>query len=307
MKTKTIKYLSLFSGLGGFEAGIDKANINWKCIGFSDIYQPSVKIYKKNFPDHKELGDLTKIDCNKLEDFDVLVAGFSCQPYSVAGKRNGLNDERGQLIYNVFNIIKEKQPKVVLLENVKGLVSHEGGQTLERIVSDIEALGYDVNYEVLNTVNFGIPHNRTRIFFVAFRKDLHVENFQYPEPTTKKKLSFYDLLEEDPSDEVYLSMKEIGRMKGFGTTNGFGGYLSKKKIYNCITSSYKRDNGNSMKFYRNGRISALSPIECERLQGFDDDWTKVEGVKTQDRYRGLGNAVTVDVIKELVKQINKHL
>ena len=169
---KTLNFLSLFSGIAGFEKGIEEARVNWNCIGFSDIYKPSVKIYKKNYPGHKELGDLTTIlPKKKLEgvNVDILLAGFCCQPYSVAGKREGLNDDRGQLIYRVFDIVKAKKPSVIFLENVKGLVSQEDGSTLDRIVREIDELGYDVNYEVLNTVNYGLPHNGHFIHFGVFK------------------------------------------------------------------------------------------------------------------------------------------
>ncbi len=308
---KTFNYVSLFSGIGGFEKGIENSGVNWNCVGYSEINHASLEIYKKHFPEHKSLGNVKNLNAQYLKNLEVdcVVGGFPCQSWSQAGKRKGFGDDRGMLFYNVLDVIEASKPKVVFLENVENLVRHNYGRSLQRIVRMISDLGYDVNWEVLNTADFGIPHRRTRVFFVAFRKDLKVSNFEFPLMIeSKKEFSFYDFLEELPPEYVYLNKEESLKMKGWGTQNGHGGYISDNRIYNCITASYKKDHGNSMKFLRsNGKLSCLSPIEAERLQGFPDNWTEINGVSFEDRYKSLGNAVSVPVIKEIVLKIEDSI
>ena len=190
-----MKYLSLFSGIGGFELGITKAYENLSnpsreqqgggplnstnneckqlapqqptCIGFSEIDKYAISIYKKHFPNHKNYGDITKIEASSLPDFDLLVGGFPCQAFSIAGKRRGFKDTRGTLFFEIARIIKEKQPRLLLLENVKGLLSHDKGQTFFTIISTLDELGYDVEWQVLNSKNHGVPQNRERVFIIG--------------------------------------------------------------------------------------------------------------------------------------------
>ena len=135
---KKIKYLSVFSGIAGFELGIGDLA---ECIGFSEIDKYAIQIYNKNFPKHKAYGDITKLSWEELPDFDLLVGGFPCQSFSIAGKRKGFEDTRGTLFFDVARIIKEKQPKAVFLENVKGLTNHEGGKTLKIILKTLKKKG----------------------------------------------------------------------------------------------------------------------------------------------------------------------
>lgn len=137
------------------------------CIGFSEIDKYATKIYQKHFPEHKNYGDITKINPKELPDFDLFVGGFPCQAFSIAGKRMGFEDTRGTLIYDVFRIIKEKHPRIVLLENVKGLLSHDSGRTFKTIISALAELGYAVEWQVLNAKNFGVPQNRERVFIIG--------------------------------------------------------------------------------------------------------------------------------------------
>lgn len=301
----TYKYISLFSGIGGFELGINKAKIGWECVGHSEINKEANQIYSKHFPNCPNFGDITKIDPDKIPDIDALVGGFPCQSYSMAGARRGLEDPRGKLFWDIIKIIKKKQPKVIFLENVKGLESHNKGHSLWLIKQTLREQSYKVYSQVLNSKDFGVAHNRTRIYIIAFRDDIEVQDYVYPEGITSSTLDFRDFLELNPDPLVYLSDKDVRKLQGFGTPNGFAGRISNSKIYNCITASYGKTNGNSMKFFRNGRLSALSPIECERLQSFPDDWTK--GIKVKSRYRVIGNSVTSNVIEALAIKINDCL
>ncbi len=195
-----MKYLSLFSGIRGFELGIQKAyeenmgnrritkaselaihehlpspdtsdgngwRTNPTCIGYSEIDKYAVQIYQKHFPTHKNYGDCTKIIASELPDFDLLVGGFPCQAFSIAGKRKGFDDTRGTLFFDIARILKEKHPRNFILENVKGLLSHDNGRTFKTIIATLVELGYCVEWQVLNAKNFGVPQNRERVFIVG--------------------------------------------------------------------------------------------------------------------------------------------
>jgi len=220
-----MKYLSLFSGIGGFELGIKQAyeinrntNVQKKrerektsegelqkngkrlhpipsertlssedrnnelpnrsidegqptCIGFSEIDKYAVQTYQKHF-NHKNYGDITKINEKELPDFDLLVGGVPCQSWSIAGKRGGFDDERGNMWFQCTKILRAKQPKLFLFENVKGLLSHDGGKSMERICEELCECGYAIDFEVLNSKNFGVPQNRERVLIIGMRLDL---------------------------------------------------------------------------------------------------------------------------------------
>ena len=174
-----MRYLSLFSGLGGFELGIQQAyedkckNVPKRsmgnvpiCVGYSEIDRYAIQIYERHFQ-HKNYGDITTINASELPDFDLLVGGFPCQSFSIAGKRRGFEDTRGTLFFDICRIAESKKPVLMLLENVKGLISHDGGKTLEIILASLQELGYYVNYEIRNSKDYGVPQNRERIFFLC--------------------------------------------------------------------------------------------------------------------------------------------
>jgi DNA (cytosine-5)-methyltransferase 1 len=193
-----MKYFDAFSGYGGFSLGIKRAyeklcsqnkeqsemspfgdserqcseqsddgSKGLTCIGYSEINKYAIETYSKHFPDHKNYGDITKIHPQDIPDFDLLVGGFPCQAFSIAGKRAGFEDTRGTLIFDVLRILKEKHPRLVLLENVKGLLSHDGGRTFKTIITSLAELGYAVEWQVLNAKNFGVPQNRERVFIIG--------------------------------------------------------------------------------------------------------------------------------------------
>lgn len=216
-----MKYFSLFSGIGGFELGIEQAYDNhrtrkpttkrrnndrtlplsyirngngWRtgasCVGYSEIEKSAITIYQKNFPEQKNYGDIRKINPKKLPDFDLLVGGFPCQAFSIAGKRLGFKDTRGTLFFEIARIIKQKQPRFLLLENVKGLLSHNHGKTFAVILSTLHELGYDVEWQVLNSKNFGVPQNRERVFIIGrSRKERRQKIFPLAETNQETNLS----------------------------------------------------------------------------------------------------------------------
>jgi DNA (cytosine-5)-methyltransferase 1 len=190
-----MKYLSLFSGIGGFELGIQQAyelskmGIESKdstdsaskssqhgerplCIGYSEIDKYAIQIYQKHFPSHKNNGDITKIKAEELPDFDLVCGGVPCQSWSIAGKRGGFEDPRGNMWFECFKVLRAKRPKYFIFENVKGLLSHDGGRSMERICEGLCESGYALDFEVLNSKNFGVPQNRERVYIVGIRLDL---------------------------------------------------------------------------------------------------------------------------------------
>ena len=221
-------------------------------------------------------GDITEIVASSLPDFDLLVGGFPCQAFSIAGKRAGFDDTRGTLFFDLARIIKEKQPSMVLLENVKGLLSHEGGDTFRTIISTLDELGYDVEWQILNSKDFGVPQNRERVFIIG-----HLGGFGgrqiFP-------IGIHDKVpaKEDKGDESEA-----------------------EHIFSTIATNTKRKESNYIKrlygLTVDEKIRRLTPTECERLQGFPDGWT--EGLSDTQRYKTLGNAVTVNVIKAVWRQV----
>ena len=166
-----MKYLSLFSGIGGFELGIQNSNIEMECIGFSEIDKYAKSVYIRHFPQHKDLGDATKIRTEDLPDFDLLVGGFPCQAFSVAGKRRGFGDTRGTLFFEIARILKDKRPRYFLLENVRGLLSHNKGETFQTILEVLSDLGYVVQWTLLNSADFQVPQRRERVFIEGYIRE----------------------------------------------------------------------------------------------------------------------------------------
>lgn len=176
-----MKYLSLFSGIGGFELGIQNSKYKDKlqCIGYSEVDKYAESIYKKHFPTrmaegrklHKALGDITKVRTSDLPDFELLVGGSPCQSFSIAGKRGGFDDTRGTLFFEFARILRDKRPRYFLFENVKNLLSHDNGKTFKTILEVFASLGYDVEWEILNSKNFGVPQNRERIFIKGYLRE----------------------------------------------------------------------------------------------------------------------------------------
>lgn len=193
MAKETIKFIDLFAGIGGIRLGLElslkKAGYSPECVFTSEIKKHAITVLKQNYPNDKITGDITKVAANNIPDFDILCGGFPCQAFSAAGNRDGFADTRGTLFFDVERIIIEKKPKGFILENVEGLVNHDGGNTLEVILSNLNAADYWVSYRVLNSVDFGVPQERKRIYIIGIRKDLFdrpisLANF----PKSQKKL-----------------------------------------------------------------------------------------------------------------------
>lgn len=302
-----MKYLSLFSGIGGFELGIGNTG---ECIGYSEIDKYAIQIYNKHFPTHHNYGDATKINEKELPDFDLLVGGFPCQAFSIAGKRGGFDDTRGTLFFDIARILKEKQPRNFILENVKGLLSHDSGRTFKVIIATLAEMGYCVEWQVLNAKNFGVPQNRERVFIVGhlggkprrevfpIRENNH-EDIILPTITTRITAD---------SNGSYISKRPAHKIKVVGTLDE-GTWAKRnesiRRVYSedGIAPTIPTGTGGGVmpKISKEERIHRLTPLECERLMGYPDGWT--EGVSDTQRYKTLGNGIVSNVVAEVIKRL----
>ncbi len=308
-------FIDLFAGIGGFRIALQ--NLGGKCVFSSEIDKYSQQAYAANF-NHAPAGDITLIPANHIPDHDILTAGFPCQAFSIAGRRQGFEDSRGTLFFHIARIIKEKQPKAIFLENVKGLVSHNKGTTL-KVILDI--LRNDLNYfvptpKIINAKDFGVPQNRERIFIIGFRKDLKVNHFDYPEPLNYTP-RFIDVKEENQvSVKYYLSQqycntliahKERHKNKG----NGFGyEVIPDDGIANAIVIGGMGKERNLVVDKRltdftpvtrikgevnHQYIRRMTPREWARLQGFPDSFKII--VSDVHAYKQFGNSVAIPAIQ----------
>ena len=165
-----IKYFSMFSGIGGFEYGMEQSDYEFECVGYSEIDKYARSIYERHYPNHINYGDATRINTEDLPSFEFLVGGFPCQAFSIAGKRKGFDEARGTLFFEIARVLRDKKPSCFLLENVKGLLSHDRGRTVQTIFRVCDELGYDVSWAVYNSKDYGVPQNRERIFIKGYSR-----------------------------------------------------------------------------------------------------------------------------------------
>ncbi len=206
-----LKIFEAFAGYGGASFALKKAGINFECVGYSEIDKYAIECYWKNHKG-KYLGDITKIDPNKLPDFDLFTGGFPCQSFSIAGKGNGELDARGTLFYEIIRICEVKKPKYIVLENVKGLTCKNHKATFEKILNELKRIGYNVRWRILNTKNYGVPQNRERVFFYCYRQD-YPEGFDFEFPEEEElKIFLKDILEEGVDEKYYLNEEQTKRL-----------------------------------------------------------------------------------------------
>ncbi len=325
--------IDLFAGIGGIRKGFDNAfGDNIRTVFVSEWDEYAQKTYRLNYHDDFEIaGDITKIDEKSIPEFDICLAGFPCQAFSLAGKRMGFDDDykgmcRGTLFQDVVRICEYRQPKVIFCENVKGLTIHDGGRTFKVIKRAFEQIGYKVYDKVLNSKDFGVPQNRERIYIVAFRNDIDSSKFTFPEGTDSHTC-IKDIMEENEvSVKYYLSdvyMETLRRHKerhkskgnGFGyeirdvegqagaiVCGGMGrerNLIIDKRLTNYTPVTHIKGEVN-----REG-IRKMTPREWARLQGFPDDF-KLELADTH-LYKQFGNSVTVNVIEVIAREIRRVL
>lgn len=291
-----MRVLSLFCGCGGLDQGF--VNAGYNIVWANDFDKYAVETYRANFGNHVVLGDINEVDIEELPDFDVLIGGFPCQPFSMMGEKRGFEDARGTLFFRIAEIIKHRidinqKPRVVILENVRSLKTHNKGQTFKTILSILERdLGYKVFHDILNTVDYGIPQTRNRTYIVCFANEQ--ADFVFPQKQ-RLELTMQDLLEHGVDNKYFLSDRILPTILSDGT----GGYKAKSEIDLsiarplCATMAKMHRACQDNYVTQNGRVRRLTPRECARLQGFDDNF--IIPVSDSQAYKQFGNAVTVNV------------
>lgn len=301
-----MKFFDLFAGIGGFRVGLEAHG--HECIGSCEIDKYARKIYAKNFGHEPRFKDVREIETKDLPEFDILCAGFPCQSFSIVGNRKGFEDKRGNLFFEIVRLAKEKRPPILLLENVQGLLSHEKGETFRVIVQTLDELGYDVEWQLLNSRYF-VPQSRARLYIIGhLRRSSGGEILPLGEVSKRNDKSRKELYAEDECSSTLTATY----WKGYG--GGRPMVKEDKKVQmnyrSNVNSNMKervqdRDetwtltgNSNDFTITDNHRVRKLTPIECERLQGFKDNWTK--GISDTQRYKCIGNAVTTKVVEYIV-------
>ena len=349
-----MRIFSTFSGIGGFEIGIQSAfesnraaqqagadsrhsandtsdplqerGQSATCVGYSEIDKYAIKVYEKQFPGVKNYGDITKINAKELPDFDCLVGGFPCQAFSIAGKRRGFDDTRGTLFFDLARILREKQPRYFVFENVKGLLSHDQGNTFRTIITTIDEFGYDCQWSVLNSKNFGVPQNRERVYIVGHLRGTPRPEVFPIEGADSEDIKVVGSIPESVWPGRHEQIRRIHSTEGISptipTAQG-GGVLPKivaqRGRYNADGKTEQQlesrpdDISNTLTAVQKDnmvlddvRIRRLTPIECERLQGFPDNWTAegIDGpISDTQRYKMCGNAVTTNVVQAVFERI----
>ena len=300
-------FIDLFAGIGGFRIAMESSGLN--CVFSSEWDKYSQLTYKTNFQENPE-GDITKINEKDIPSHDILCAGFPCQAFSISGKQKGFEDTRGTLFFDICRIAKEKKPKVLFLENVKNLKKHNKGETFKRIVQSLDDLGYNVFPEILKASYYGAPTARERVYFVCFRKDMGITNFEFPKPTNEriylkdklehnKDLSAYEIKRKDI--KIYKAEEQPPQLRPLqiGTINAGG---QGERIYSvnghAITlSAYGGGAASKTGAYLiNEKVRKLTERECARVMGFPDTF-KIPVSKAQ-AYKQFGNSVVVPVLKK---------
>lgn len=311
------KFIDLFAGTGAFSHVLE--NKGWQCVFANDMMESSKEIYKKN---HKNapfvLGDLNEIDINTIPTHDLLCAGFPCQPFSLAGKREGFQDPRSNVFWKILEIMKMHQPSFVLLENVKNLTSHDEGKTFQTIFSSISDLGYYIKYKVLDTsIITSIPHHRERIYIMAFRNKDLFDKFEFNfDPVDNLAISNF-LEKEVPSKyyyteklKVYPAIKETV-IKPVQTTNTIYQYrryyVRENKKNQCPTLTANMGGGghNVPLILDEKGIRKLTPRECFNLQGFPSNYIFPK-ISDSSLYKLAGNAVSVPVIELIIDTLLQY-
>lgn len=322
-KDVSFKFIDLFAGIGGFR--IPMQEVGGKCVFSSEFNHHAQRAYELNFGEIP-FGDITDIDLEIVPKHDVLCAGFPCQPFSISGKMKGFEDTRGTLIYHVFKIIEKRQPKVVLLENVKHLVYHDKKRTLATIIKHLEELGYKVSKKVLNASDFGVPQNRERIIIIG-----HLEKkFDFEKLETLPKPVLKDFLDKKNDfeflDEPYTILKEKKKQ-----ISGliFAGYRNKAirkagvrpgtehlsrvhKQPNRIYSTEgvhpalpSQESSGRFWIWHKNKVRKLTIEECYKIMGFPSKFKFINS--KSELYKQVGNSVAVPMIREVAKQIKKQL
>lgn len=299
------KFIDLFAGIGGIRIPFDE--FGGECVFSSEWDKACLVTYQANF-NEIPYGDITKIKPEEIPFFDILLAGFPCQPFSQAGLKRGFEDIRGTLFFDIARIVEYHKPKVVFLENVKRLGTHDGGNTLRVITKTLNDLGYSVFHRVFNAKGFRVPQNRERLYIIGF---LGEANFEFPTPP-KLITKVGNILEKNPdpkytiSDKLWYGHKRRKREhKEKGNGFGYGLFNENSPYTNTISARYYKDGSEILIEQKNKNPRKLTPREAARLQGFPESF--VIPVSDMQAYKQFGNAVAVPVVREIAIQIFKAM
>lgn len=307
-------FIDLFAGIGGFRIALQ--NMGGECLFSSEFDAEAQRTYFTNYGE-MPFGDITKIDERRIPAHDIMCAGFPCQPFSISGKRLGFEDTRGTLFFDIARIAKEKQPTVLFLENVKNLLSHNKGETIKRMMSILDDIGYDTQIKLLNAARYGVPQHRERVYIIGLRKDIAHDKFVYPAPLD---LPIYieNIVDDNKKavEEATIHREDIefwandGQEKNalhpirVGTVNkgGQGERIYSKKGVGITLSAYGGGVGAKTGLYKiDGKVRRLTPRECARLQGFPEEFIIPNNRNTA--YKQFGNSVAINVLQCIVKSI----
>ncbi|PTH91948.1 DNA (cytosine-5-)-methyltransferase [Staphylococcus xylosus] len=309
---------SLFAGVGGIDLAFEQTGV-FKTIVANEIDEKASITYKLNFDNHLIQKDIREIKASQLPDFDILLSGFPCTSFSIAGYRKGFEDETsGDLFFETLKVIVEKQPSIVFLENVKNLVGHDNGNTFKVIREALETNGYNIKYQVLNAKDYGnIPQNRERIYIVGFKNIEHYKNFEFPKPInlengvtdiidfskkvddsfyyTEDKYKFYNLLKESivKNDTIYQWRRKYVRE-------------NKSNVSPTLTANMGTGGHNVPLILSDNGIRKFTPRECFILQGFPESF-KLPDLANSHLYKQAGNSVVVPVVNRIAKNIYKAI
>lgn len=314
---KSLRFIDFCSGIGAGRLGLELLGL--KCVAHSEINPDSDYTYQLFYNDDRNLGDLTLLDVEQIPESDIMIAGFPCQTFSIVGKRAGFEDERGQIIYYLKNILKQKRIPYFIFENVKGLVNHDRGRTLTAIIELLNNAGYEVAYKVLNSVDYGVPQLRERIYFVGIRKDLYTKPFEFPHPTEHVHIQDFllsnnnDILNiKHPTFQKYLKNKYNKDKVNINKILEqeyvvIDTRQSDLRVYidKCPTL---RTGRHGILYVRNGELHKLSGLESLLLQGFPKKYImKAMNLTNSKLLSQTGNAMTVNVIRAIGESLLNYI
>lgn len=310
------KTADLFAGIGGIRLGFERA-------GFATVFANDFDTFCKNTYDANHLepklivADISEYPIDEIPEFDVLLAGFPCQPFSIAGYRQGFNDEkgRGNLFFRIADIINTHKPRAFLLENVKNLKSHDGGKTFSVISKTLSELGYHIQTKVLNSMDYGnVPQNRERVYIVGFKEEKSMYKFNFPKPTKLQK-TVLNILEKEVPEKYYYDGKPLFEhlkddVKKEGVVYQWRRkYVRENKSGVCPTLTANMGmGGHNVPIIKDAKgIRKLTPKECLLLQGYPEDFILPENLADSRLYKQIGNSVTVNVVEAIAHEVKKVL
>lgn len=303
---KQIKFIDLFAGIGGIRLPFDE--LGYKCVFSSEWDAQAAKTYEANFGE-KPFGDITKIDCKDIPKHDLLLGGFPCQAFSIMGKMAGFADTRGTMFFEIQRILGHHKPKAILLENVKQLVSHDGGKTFATIKTILDQLGYHIKYKVLNALDFGVPQRRERIIIVGFRDKKKADKFNFDFEPVPYDLT--NILENDSVVDKSLFASDMIRKKRLASVEGKEivkpgiWHENKSKNISVLPYSCALRTGASYNYLLVNGVRRFSSRELLRLQGFPDNYKIV--VSNSEIRRQTGNSVCVPMIRAIANKMKELL